>query len=81
MQDNKCPGFTARARMVMKKRRISQKMLAEKTGMDYQRVHRLLNNRMPLHLDDAVRVAAALRTTVDELLEFDYEEVAKDAEA
>lgn len=74
MQDNKCPGFTARARMVMRKRRITQKELADKTGMEYQHVHRLLNNRMPLYLDDAVRVAAALRTTVDKLLEFDYGE-------
>ncbi|MCQ2316369.1 MAG: helix-turn-helix domain-containing protein [Bacteroidales bacterium] len=77
MQDNKCPGFTARARMVMKKRRISQKMLAEKTGMEYQRVHRLLNNRMPLYLDDAVRVASAIGTSIDRMLEFEYEEETK----
>ncbi len=74
MQDNKCPGFTARAREVMKKRRISQKMLAEKTGMEYQRVHRLLNNRMPLYLDDAMIIATAIGTSIDRLIEFEYEE-------
>lgn len=77
MDDNRCPAFTEKVRVVMRKRRITYKELADKTGMEYQHMYRLLNDRMPLYLNDAVRVATAIGTSIDRMLGFVYEEETK----
>lgn len=69
--DHRMPDVIKRIRTEMSLKRINGTKLAAATGIDYQALHRILNGRKPVFLDDAVKIAAALRTTVDELVDME----------
>lgn len=69
--DHRMPEVINKIRLQMSRKRIKQTKLSAETGIDYQALHRILNNRKPIFLDDIVRIAAALRTTVDELVDME----------
>lgn len=55
-------------RKIMKRKGINQTVLASKTGIAYQHMHRIVNCKTPLYLDDAIKIANALGVTIDELV-------------
>lgn len=65
---HRMPAETKRIRAYMKQKGWKQTAMAEATGIPYQELHRTLNDRKPIYLDEVSAVASVLGVTIDELV-------------
>ena len=57
-----------RMKKLTRKKKLRQKELAARLGMDYQKVNKALNGRAPVYAQELPRYAAALETRMEALL-------------
>ena len=68
MSRHTIPEVTEKIIEIMKEKRMRQVELAEKTGMQYQSLHKTLHNRTPLYADELVLICKALDISVNNLM-------------
>lgn len=57
-----------RMKKLLKKKKLRQKELAARLGMDYQKVTRIVNGRQPLYAQDLPRFAKAMEESLEAIL-------------
>ncbi len=57
-----------RMKRLLKQKKLRQKELAARLGMDYHRVWSILNGRRPLYAQDLPRFAGALEVSLEDIL-------------
>ena len=56
---------------LLRQKKLKQTLVAEKSGIAYQSLHRAVNSRRPVYADELLPLARALEVSVAELLALD----------
>lgn len=60
-----------RLKELLRQKKLRQTVVAERSGIAYQSLHRAMNGRRPIYADELKPLAAAIGVDVNELLRLD----------